>query len=107
MAHKVRITPEAEADLRAIGDYIVAQHAPEAARRFVKSLRRRIASLKTFPEGYGKAPEAEAAGIDVRQMMHGMYRVLYTVERQVVTIHAIRHGARRPLRPDELPGQNK
>jgi plasmid stabilization system protein ParE len=104
MAYKVRITREAEADLRSIGDYIVAQHAPTAARRFVKSLRRRIAALKTFPEGYGKAPEAEAAGTDLRQVIHGMYRVLYTVEGQIVTIHAIRHGARRPLRADELPG---
>lgn len=106
MAHKVRITSEAEADLRSIGDYIVAQHAPEAARRFVKSLRRRITSLKTFPEGYGKAPEAEAAGVDLKQMMHGMYRVLHTVDGNDVTIHAVRHGARRPLRPDEIPGQN-
>jgi plasmid stabilization system protein ParE len=106
MAHKVRITPEAESDLRAIGDYIVAQHAPEAARRFVTSLRRRIASLKTIPEGYGKAPEADAAGVDLRQMMHGMYRVLYTVAGSDVTILAIRHGARRPLRSDELPDRN-
>ena len=103
MAHKVRITPEAEADLRAIGVYIVSQHAPQAARRFIKSIRRQIASLKKFPEAYGQAPEALAAGVDLRQMMHGMYRVLYTIEGKVVTIHAVRHGARRPLREDELP----
>ena len=67
MAHSVRITSQAEADLRSIGDYIVAQNAPEAARRFVKSLRRRIESLKTFPEGYGQAPEAQAADVDLRR----------------------------------------
>jgi len=33
--------------------------------------------------------------------------VLYTVEGLNVTIHAIRHGARRPIRVDELPGQSK
>ena len=107
MAHRVRITPEAEDDLRAIGDYLVAQHAPETERRFVQSLRRRIALLKAFPEGYGLAPEAQAAGVELRQLIHGMYRVLYTVEGKNVTIHAVRHGARRPLRPDELPGGNK
>ena len=79
---------------------------PEAARRFVKALRRRIAPLKTFPEGFGHAPEARAAGVDLRQMMHGLYRVLYTVEGKIVTIHAVRHGARRPLRSDELPGRS-
>ena len=102
MAHKVRITPEAEADIRSIGDYIVAQHAPDSACRFVQSLRRRISSLKIFPEGYGLAPEAQAVGVELRQIVHGMYRVLYTVDDKVVTIHAVRHGARRPLTPDEL-----
>ena len=103
MTHKVRITPEAEADLCSIGDYIAAQHAPEAALRFIQRLRGRVESLKTFPEAYGVAPEAQAAGAEVRQLIHGMYRVLYTVDEQTVTIHAVRHGARRPLRPDELP----
>ena len=104
MPHRGRITPEAEADLRSIGDYIVAQDAPAAARRFVQLLRRRIASLKTFPEAYGMAPEAQAVGVKLRQMTHGMYRILYTIEDRSVTIHAVRHGARRPLRPSELPG---
>ena len=90
--------------MRSIGDYIVSQQAPEAARRFVKSPRRRVAELKTFPEGYGLAPEAQEVGVELRQMIHGMYRVLYTVDQQAVTIHAVRHGARRPLRSDELPG---
>lgn len=105
MAHKVVITPEAEGDLRSIGDYIVAQHAPQAARRFVQSLRHRISALKTFPAGYGLAPEAQACGVELRELIHGMYRVLYTVEGTTVTIHAVRHGARRPLRQDELPGR--
>jgi plasmid stabilization system protein ParE len=105
MAHKVVITPEAEGDLRSIGDFIAAQHAAEAARRFVQSIRRRIAALRTFPEGYGLAPEAQAVGVELRQLIHGMYRVLYTVDSTTVTIHAVRHGARRPLRQEELPGQ--
>jgi plasmid stabilization system protein ParE len=105
MANKIRITPEAEADLHSIGDYIAAQHAPQAARRFVQALRRRIALIKSFPEAYGMAPEAQQVGIELRQMIHGMYRVLYTVETKTITIHAVRHGARRPLRPDGLPRQ--
>jgi plasmid stabilization system protein ParE len=103
MDHKVRITPEAEADLRAIGDYI-AQQAPDTARRFIRSLRTQIATLQTFPDRHGQAPEAELAGIELRQMIHGMYRVLYTCDAETVTVHGIRHGARRPLRPEELPG---
>jgi hypothetical protein len=49
-------------------------------------------------------PEAQAAGADVRQMMHGVYRILYTVDAGNVTVHGVRHGARRPLDPGELPG---
>lgn len=103
MVRKVLITPEAEADLRSIGDFI-AQDAPERARRFVARLRTAISTLRIFPERHAKAPEAELVGANLRQMTYGMYRVLYTVENETVTIHAVRHGARRPLRPDELPG---
>ena len=105
MTYKICVTPEAEVDLRSIADYIVSQHAPEAARRFIKSLRSQIESLRVFPGGYGRAPEGEAVGVDLRQMMHGMYRILYTVEATTVTVHGIRHGARRPLREEELPGR--
>jgi hypothetical protein len=62
-----------------------------------------IETLQHFPLRHGLAPEAAAVGIEVRQMMHGVYRILYTVDANVVTIHGIRHGARRPLRPDEIP----
>jgi plasmid stabilization system protein ParE len=103
MAHKVRITSEAEAELRGIGDYIASQGAPQAALRFVKSIRGRIVGLRTFPEAYELAPEAAAVGVELRLLIHGMYRILYTIDDNEVTIHAVRHGARRPLRPDELP----
>lgn len=33
---------------------------------------------------------------------NGSYRILYTVETETVSIHALRHGARRPLLPEEL-----
>jgi plasmid stabilization system protein ParE len=103
MKYEVRITPEAEADLKAIGDFIVSRDAPLAALRFVRSLRKQIATLRKFPERHGIAPEADLAGVELRQKMHGVYRVLYTVQGSTVIILAVRHGARRPLRPDELP----
>ena len=102
MPHKIHITPEAADDLRAIGDYI-AQNSPETAHRFMTSIERQIATLQKSPARHGRAPEAALAGADLRQMMHGLYRVLYTLDNDIVTIHAIRHGARRPLRSNELP----
>jgi mRNA-degrading endonuclease RelE of RelBE toxin-antitoxin system len=40
----------------------------------------------------------------LHQMMHGQYRILYTVDNDTVIVHGVRHGARRPLRPDDFPG---
>jgi toxin ParE1/3/4 len=103
MAHSVRITKRAFEQIDAAAEYI-ALNSEEAARRWRDRLLRDIESLNHFPLRHGIAPEAEAVGAEVRQMMHGVYRILYTVDENVVTIHGVRHGARRPLRPDELPG---
>jgi len=62
-----------------------------------------IESLRHFPLRHGLAPEAQAVGVSLHQMMHGQYRVLYTLDNDIVIVHGVRHGARRPLRPDELP----
>jgi len=38
----------------------------------------------------------------LRQMMFGVYRVLYVVEGNTVNILTVRHGARQLLAPGEL-----
>ena len=105
MEHSVCLTRRAYDEIDAIVSYI-AQDAPVAARRWRDSILRQIDTLKYFPLRHGLAPEAQAVAVDVRQMMHGVYRVLYTVEADIVTVHGVRHGARRPLQPGELPGQS-
>lgn len=75
MDRSVRMTPEAEADVIAIGDHI-AHDSPGNARRFVVRIRERIDGLKHFPERHGPALEAKRAGVDLRQMIQGMYRIL-------------------------------
>jgi plasmid stabilization system protein ParE len=102
MATKVRISRQASEHITSIADYI-ARDAPEASRRWRKALLADIDSLHRFPLRHGLAPEAEAAGVPVRQMMHGLYRVLYTVDGDVVNVHIVRHGARQLLRTEELP----
>jgi toxin ParE1/3/4 len=102
MAHSIRITRLAYEQLDASAAYI-ALDSPESARRWRDSILNDVESLQNFPLRHGLAPEAAAVGVELRQMMHGVYRILYTVDAEVVTVHGIRHGARRPLRPDELP----
>jgi plasmid stabilization system protein ParE len=102
MAHNVRITRRAYEQIDESAAYI-ATDSPMAARRWRDKIIADIDSLQHFPLRHGLAPEASAVGVEVRQMMHGVYRILYTFDGNMVTIHGIRHGARRPLRPDELP----
>jgi plasmid stabilization system protein ParE len=104
MAIKVRISRQASEQIAAIADYI-ARDSPEASSRWRDRLLADIDSLRNFPLRHGLAPEAEAVGVQVHQMMHGWYRVLYTVDGDVVNVHIVRHGARHPLRSDELPRQ--
>jgi plasmid stabilization system protein ParE len=105
MEPSVRLTEQAYEEIDGIVAYI-AQDAPVAALRWRDSLLKKIDSLRHFPLRHGLAPEAQAVGIDVRQTIHGVYRIFYTVDGDIVTVHGVRHGARRPLRPDELPGQS-
>jgi plasmid stabilization system protein ParE len=102
MAHSLRITRRAYEQIEESADYI-ALDSPEAARRWRDKILVAIESLQIYPLRHSLAPEAEAVGTEVHQMMHGRYRILYTLAANVVTVHGVRHGARRPLRPDELP----
>ena len=97
MTRIVVLTPSAEADLDAILSYI-ALDDPRAARRFVDALKRKLATLATLPERCAKAPEDGLDGMEIRHLLHGRYRILFTIETDQVTILQIRHGARLPMR---------
>ncbi len=79
MAHSVQVTPRAYDEIDGIVGYI-AQDSLTAALRWRASILKKIDSLKHFPLRHGLAPEAEAIGVDVRQTIHGAYRILYVVE---------------------------
>lgn len=102
MGHSVRLTQRAFDEIEGIVAYI-AKEAPIAAERWRSSILKKVATLEHFPLRHGLAPEAEAVRVDVRQTFFGVYRILYTVDATTVIVHGIRHGARRPLRPEELP----
>lgn len=104
MKRKVLLTPQAKQDIEAAYLYIRAE-APETARRWRIRLHKLTATLATFSNRHEIAAEAREVGVELRQMLYGNYRILYTVHADTVHIHALRHGARRPLRPNELPGQ--
>jgi toxin ParE1/3/4 len=101
MNHKVRLTQEAKENIRAISDYI-AHDSISNARRWEIGLRQRLRTLKDFPERCEIAFPASKAGRDVRHTFFGVYQVLYEIAGDTVMVLAVRHGARRPLSPDEV-----
>jgi plasmid stabilization system protein ParE len=101
MEDKVRLTDATYEQIDAIVAHI-AKDSPAAAKRWRVNLFQEFESLKLYPLKHGLAPEAERAGTDLRQTFFGVYRILYRARGDVITVHGIRHGRRRPLRKDEL-----
>jgi plasmid stabilization system protein ParE len=58
--------------------------------------------LRSFPERHSILFDADAAGREVRQMIFGVYVVLYSIHGNTVNVLTVRHGARRPIEPDDL-----
>jgi plasmid stabilization system protein ParE len=90
----VRLLPDAEADLEAIGDYIVRDN-PLRAVSFVAELRDVCNRLADTPLGFPVIARYEHRG--VRHRVHGKYHLFYrTVGNPIerIDILHIVHGAR-------------
>ena len=101
MAFRVELSNRAQADIAAIYDWLRSQQAGQAGERWFLALREAIASLSTLPTRCPVAPESGESPVEVRQLLHGrkpyVYRILFTIDREVVQVLHIRHGRRRPL----------
>jgi hypothetical protein len=69
--------------------------------RWFLGLEEAIATLGTFPKRCPIAPENSRFPFEVRQMLYGrkphVYRILFTIDKDVVYVLHIRHGRRRRL----------
>jgi addiction module RelE/StbE family toxin len=101
MKYGLNITSEAVADVEDARSTI-AESSAQAAERFTDLMDRSFESLTFLPNRHPLAPEAATHGRDIRQMVVGKYRIVYTVVYQVVNVLRVRHGARRPFKPGEL-----
>lgn len=100
MSFVVWITDEAHEDSEAIFAWIEREGAGIDAMRWYEGVLADMASLAVYPERCPLAPEALAFELEIRQLVAGNYRILFVVERSVVRVLHVRHGARRPLEPD-------
>jgi toxin ParE1/3/4 len=101
MAFRVETTEEAERDGHGILDWLISEHAGEAGLHWFEGLEKAIASLSTFPERCPLAPENAAFPFEVRHQIYGrkphVYRILFTIEGDRVSVLHIRHGRRQPI----------
>jgi plasmid stabilization system protein ParE len=98
MRYEVVVQPAADAELDAAYRYIWKE-SPERAARWRARLLAKAESLSQWPERCPVAPENDAFPEEIRQLLFGEYRLLFTIleaKRQVQVVH-IRHGKRRRL----------
>ncbi|QDT43490.1 Plasmid stabilization system protein [Gimesia alba] len=106
MKYKVEITPSAENDVEQAYCYI-RNDSPVNAVRWRKQFYKIAGTLSRFPEGCGFALENELVDFEVRQKLHGSYRILFTVDGNRVIVLHVRHCARRTMRPDDIDHPNR
>jgi toxin ParE1/3/4 len=86
---RVSISPLAERDLEAIGDYI-ADDNPSRALSFIAELRTQFATIARAPHAYRVHPEL---GEGIRSCAHGNYVIFFTATKSRLTIVRVLHGA--------------
>jgi toxin ParE1/3/4 len=101
---KVEIAALAETDLEAIYLRIRAD-SPTRAADWRLGLLNAAQTLDQFPERCPLAPESSAE-LEIRQLLYGEYRVLFSVAGHTVYVLHIRHGARQPLKPGPISEDN-
>jgi plasmid stabilization system protein ParE len=101
MAFRVEVSPQAEQDAEAILEWLIAEGAGDAGLRWFARLKDAIASLAQMPRRCELAPENASVPFELRQLLYGhkphLYRILFTVENDIVYVLHIRHGRRRRL----------
>jgi plasmid stabilization system protein ParE len=95
----VDFTRTAAREIEEIEDWIAAD-SPEAAALWIDGLLAVIDRLERMPSRCPLAPENVSHAEEIRQMIYGRYRILFTILPGRVVILHVRHGARLPLRAE-------
>ena len=86
---RVTVSPLAERDLEAIGDYI-AEDNPLRALTFIEEMRAQCEKIARTPQAYRARPEF-AEGL--RSCTHGNYVIFFTATKTHLTVVRVLHGA--------------
>ena len=94
---QVRWSQQALADLVAIGDFI-ARDSPSMAQVFVDRVFAAVERLESFPNSGRVVPELNQGNI--REIIFSSYRVVYSVDAEIVNILTVFHAAKLLRRSD-------
>jgi plasmid stabilization system protein ParE len=93
MRFEVRLTPEAEADILRLFDFL-AERDVQSAERARAAIEKALEFLQWFPQSCRKA-RGHAGPLALRELVIAFgksgYVALFEVEREAVTILAVRH----------------
>ena len=95
MKYKVLITPQAQADIRGIHEFVLQREGALRAAGVLQELKKAVFSLASTPLR-GKEPvELEPLGAtDYLQIVVKPYRIIYYVQGQVVQVALVADGRR-------------
>jgi len=100
MRYQVIPEPGVEEEIEQAFLYI-SQQSPLNAIRWYNGCLETIYSLADFPQRCALAPEAGTFHYEIRQLLYGNYRILFTIRGSTVHILHVRHAARRTMTPDD------
>jgi plasmid stabilization system protein ParE len=79
----------------------LSEQSASAALRWYEGLLKTLGSLEKNPLRCRLAPENAVFEEEIRQLIYGKYRILFTVTSETVFVLRIRHGAREYLEPED------
>jgi plasmid stabilization system protein ParE len=97
--YRVELSEPAKLEIAEAQDWIDADSST-AAERWIERFYDALDGLKTMPARCPFAPENNDHVEEIRQLIYGRYRVLFTIFPGRVLVLHVRHGARLPLRPE-------
>ncbi len=103
--YTVRLSEQARRDVQESADYIREGADTQRANIWMNGLLDALESLARMPARYAVAPESGELGTQVRHLPYFSHRILFRVQDTTRTVQVLRvyHGARMPLRIEDLP----
>ncbi len=107
MSRVIITTPNAEADIDRTMLWLTRNYSHRTASRWYGAILRAIRSLQADADCHPEADEAFAINLNLRELLvkryRGVvYRVLYTINDDTVTIHRVRNAAQDSLTEDDF-----